>query len=243
MTWRSRLRLSAGIVVVVAIVAACTLLLTQRSSRLTSATAQIQAEQFPVGSDYSGTVVERFATAGDVVDEGDPLVTLVSSALARDQGLGETIPSTPSALVEPGGRITLISPTDGIVASLQIPVGGYVPAGSSIGHIDGAGTMSVLAQYMLSARDYARVDIGALVELTLPNEETLHGTVRSVDVSTQGGLTRAQVTVDSDELRESSFGGIVTPGTPVSAALQLRRDGPLDGVAAMLRDLLKQVGL
>lgn len=64
MSWTSRLKLFLGVIVVLGVVAGCTLVFTQRQSAAQSATATIEAETFTVGAVYAGSVVDRLVQPG-----------------------------------------------------------------------------------------------------------------------------------------------------------------------------------
>ena len=84
MTWAGRLKLFVGVLVVLAIVAGCTLIFTQRQSAAQSASATIEAESFTVGAVYAGTVVDQLVQPGDDVTQGQPLLVVHSVQLVRD---------------------------------------------------------------------------------------------------------------------------------------------------------------
>ena len=105
------------------------------------------------------------------------------------------------------------------------------------------GSQFVEAKYVLSPRDYERVQQGAPVSILLPNNHTVHGTVSTVEVATEQGQALTEVRVDSKSLKESDLATLTKPGTPVVATLQLRDDGPLSGVTDAAFNFLRQIGL
>jgi hypothetical protein len=84
---------------------------------------------------------------------------------------------------------------------------------------------------------------GARVDILLPNNQTVTGTVTTIRVATENAQALTEVRVDSDELAEESLANLTKTGTPVTATLQLRDDGPLAGINDRLFDFLRQIGL
>ena len=243
MTWGSRFRLLLGSIVVLAVVAGLTLLFNQRQHQATSSSASIAAVEFPVGSDYAGTVTATFVEKGQTVTKGAPLLTVQSAQLLRDVREKAITMTTEAYRVSPSGAMTFLAPVDGTIASTGSQLGGFVTAGATLLTLDKADSLSVVAHYTLTARDYERIGDAAAVDLRLPNEKIVPGTVSDITVSTEGGRTQAEVTIASSELEEGGDHGLIRPGTPVTAVLQLRDDGPLAGIEDKARDFLQHVGL
>jgi multidrug resistance efflux pump len=243
MTWGNRFRLLLGSVVIIALVGGLTLLFNQRQHQATSSSASIKAVQYPVGSDYAGTVTATFVKKGQVVRKGARLLTVQSAQLVRDVREKAITPSTDAYRVNPAGAITFLAPVDGRVASSDTQLGAFVTAGSTLVTLDEADSLTVTAQYTLTPRDYERIGDDARVDLRLPNERVLTGTVSDISVSTNSGQAQARITVASSGLKEGDDHGLIRPGTPVTAMLQLRDDGPLAGVQDQLRDFLQHIGV
>jgi hypothetical protein len=124
-----------------------------------------------------------------------------------------------------------------------VPQGGFAAAGGVIASIDRAESLYVEAEFVLSAREYARVAADAEAEVLLPSQETLIGTVEGIDVDTVDGQALSTIRIESASLAEGPASGLFQPGTPVSVSIQLRDDGPLAGVSDALHDFLRKVGL
>ena len=77
MTWSNRFRLYGGLVLVIALVAALTLVFNQRRSQALSLTAHVVADQVTVGAQFGGVVVDQKVAAGETVDKGESLYTVV----------------------------------------------------------------------------------------------------------------------------------------------------------------------
>jgi multidrug resistance efflux pump len=246
MTWTNRLRLSAGILLVLVVVAACTLVFNQRRSAVTSASAAITAQEYAVGTDYGGTVTEEYVEEGDTVREGQELMQVQSLQLAQDirKGVVGSDTTTSAYEIAPAGLITFKAEVSGTVAKLDVKAGGYVQAGSELGTIHKARSLFVTSEFLVSPRDYGRITDGATVDLLLPNDRSLRGRVKNVSVVTDSdGQAKTTVSVESPELSASPSSGVTSPGTPVDATLHLRDDGRLAGVTDGFRDFLRQIGL
>ena len=112
-----------------------------------------------------------------------------------------------------------------------------------IASLDRAESLAVEAEFMLNARDYARISGGAEAEVILPNEETLKGTVARIDVDTVDGQAMPTVRIESPGLAEAPATGLFQPGTHVAVSIRLRDDGPLAGMLDAMHDLLRKIGL
>ena len=243
MSLRTVLKLVTGVLAVLVVTAGSTVLLGNRLSQSTSDTASIQIGSLEIGTDYPGTVEETFVADGDTVTAGQELFTVASLALQRDLREGTVATDSGGYTVDESGTMTFLAPADGVVTGLDARAGSFVPAGSVLTAIAQPETLYVQAQFDLTPREYARVEIGAPVELSLPNAAHLEGSVRSVSVTTDEGRARAVVVVASDALAGSNPDGLYQPGTPVEASMALRAEGPLAEVAQSIGDFGRKIGL
>lgn len=243
MTWRSRLKLIFGLLSVFALVTVLTLVFTQRQSQVVSDSASIQAERFPVGIDYGGTVIERTVSDGDRVQEGDTLFVILSTTLQADLAEGLLKPETIAYSVTADGTITLTASVDGTVHDVATERGSFVQAGQVLATIDRAGSLFVAAEYELTSGDYARIEQGADVEIVLPDNQRIAGRASSITVTTNDGKATTTVTVSSDGLVDGGHHGLMARGTPVSAMLQLRNDGIFAGLSDNMFDFLRKIGV
>ncbi|WP_411720667.1 biotin/lipoyl-binding protein [Mycetocola sp.] len=243
MTWSSRAKLVLGLLGVAALVLMLTLVFTQRQSQVASDSASIQAEQFPVGLDYGGTVVERLVSDGDRVQPGDPLFVVLSTTLQADLAEGLLKPETIAYSVTSDGTITLTASVAGTVRAVTTERGSFVQAGQVLATIDRAGSLHVSAEYVLTSGDYARIENGAAVEIFLPDNQRIAGRASSVQVTTTDGKATTTVIVHSESLVDGGHHGLMSRGTPVSAILQLRNDGILAGLSDSMFDFLRKIGV
>lgn len=243
MTWAARLKLLVGLVVVLVIVGACTIVFTQRQNSAQSASATITAQELTVGAVYAGTLVDQKVGAGDTVRRGETLFTVRSPQLLRDLEAG-VIHATDLDGVDPAtGTYDILATVDGTVADIAAPIGDFVGAGATVATIDRAGSLGVTARFTLTARDYGRIARGTAVDVQLPNDTTISGTVDAIEVETVDGRAASTITVETPALGAADIGGLYRPGTPVVATLALRDDGPFAGAADGFRDFLRRMGL
>ncbi len=243
MTWAARLRLMFGLVVVLAVVAACTLVFNQRQSRADSTSAMLVAQEYTIGSAYPGTITEQLVDPGDVVAAGATMFRVRSTQLARDLASESVTAAELGITAELDGTFDVVATVDGTVGEISTPVGDFAQGGEQLATLERTGTLAVVAEFTLSARDYGRVAPGSVVTLMLPTDETVQGRVTTIDVETVEGTARSKITVESAALAKLGGTGITQPGTPVRATLELRDDGPLAGVADSVRDFFRKIGL
>lgn len=241
MTWTNRFKFSLGLIVVFAIVGAATLVFNQRQLRVESDTATIAASTVQVVTDYPGFITAVLVKKGDQVAVGDPLFTIQSLQLQRDAAAG-IVPDTRVG-ASADGVLTVAATSAGIVSDVPVEVGAYAQPGTALASIDEAGTLFVEAQFKLSPLDFGRIQDNATVEYVLPNQQVLTGTVSKLDVQTVDGEAVATLHVDSAGLVWGDQLGLIQPGTPVTATLYLRDDGPLAGVSDKLKSFMHKVGL
>lgn len=243
MTWGNRFRLLLGSIGVLVLVGALTVVFNQRQHSATSETATITAVDYPVGSTYPGTVTAVAVHEGQQVQAGDPLVAVRSASLLHDLRQGLVTVKSLGYSVSPTGVIRFESAVDGTVRGLEARPGMFVQAGAKLLTVAKADSLTVAAKVSLTAADFGRLDRGARVDLLLPNQRTVQGRVGDISVATTGDRALADLEVRSAALADGGDDGLIQAGTPVTATVHLRDDGPLAGVLDAGRGLLRQIGL
>jgi len=243
MTWSNRLRLTLGLVVVVALTGVFTYQLNERKGRAGSSSAQIAALTYHVGSPYAGLVVDQLVEPGDAVAEGDPLFVIDSAALRHDTEIGFAPAETAASAVDAEGRLVVKATGPGTIVSLKAERGTFVEAIGDLAIVEKADSLYVQAEYTLTAKDYARVEDSAAVTIILPNQQRIAGHVDEVSVQTVASEAQAVVKVRSDELVKGDANGLVAAGTPVTAELALRNDGVVTQAVEAVKEYLRGVGL
>ena len=244
MTWINRLRLFGGILGVLLIVAVLTLIFNQRQTKAASLDATVATDTYDVGAAYGGTVIKQFVKEGDVVATGDDLFTIQSVPLQQDLANGLELPDNEAYDVDDkAGTLTYKATVAGQVTELEAKLGNALGTGAPFAQISVVGSEYVDAKYLLSPGDYDRVEEGAQVDILLPNNQTVTGTVTTIRVATEQAQALTEVRVDSKELASDDLDTLTKTGTPVIATLHLRDDGPLAGVNDQVFDFLRQIGL
>ncbi|TFD88007.1 biotin/lipoyl-binding protein [Cryobacterium lactosi] len=243
MTWANRFKLLIGLVAVVGIVAVLTLVFNQRQAQVMSASASIQAAEYPVGSDYGGTVLDRLVDDGDHVRAGQALFTLQSPTLQADLAEGLVTVDSVAYSVADDGVLTLTASVDGTLTDITTERGSFVQAGQVLAVIDKTGSLFVSADFVLTSGDYARIEPGAAVDIVLPNQTRVAGTMDTLDVQTADGQAETTARVVSPDLVDGAADGLMAPGTPVTATIELRDDGLLAGASDGLFSFLRTIGL
>lgn len=241
MTWSTRFRLFFGTLLVIALVGALTIALSQRKGEATANSASVDAVTYEVGTDYAGAVIEQFVARGDLVNAGDPIATIQSNDLVRDLTDDIVVRSSEVFRVNSDGTLTVTSAVSGVVISVDVPQGGYAAAGAAVATIAAVDTLFVSAEFELSTTDFARIVEGAPVEIVLPDGVVLAGSVGPVETTTVEGsaLATVAVIISADEFADQ--GGFILPGTPVTATMALRNDDVLATVTGMVRTVISDV--
>jgi multidrug resistance efflux pump len=243
MTWRNRLRLWGGLILVVAVVAALTLLVNQRSRQAFSDDAEVSARQSTVGSEYGGVVVAQYVHEGDLVQAGERLFTISSLDLQRDVGNGLEPVSNHSYRIDPvHGQVTFLAQMGGTLTDLEAQQGTFVAAGD-MATITAGGTQYVTAQFRLTPDQYGRIRRGGAADVELPNRTRMPATVSDVSVETTDGVAVTTVELSVPRLRSSSLTALRQPGSPVSVTLTLADNGILAGPTDRFRHFLHRIGV
>ena len=243
MTWSNRLRMFFGTIAVFAIVAACTLVFTQREGQVASRTASFQAIDYSVGSDYAGTVTEEFVKEGQKVAKGAKLISVQSASLLSALKQPGGVPESTSYIVADNGTLTLIATEPGIVSKIETQVGSFVGAGQGLATVERAGSLFVKADYVIDAYNFTRLKSGSKVDIVLPNHDRLAGKVSKLSVDTVDGKAHVKLEITGSNFTQGSHSGLVATGTPLTAMVHLRDDGPLAGIRDSVFKVLEQVGL
>ena len=245
MTWKNRFKMLFGVVIIVALVGVLTIMFSIRKGETTSVSASVQAVTYPVGTDYAGTVVAQPALVGDTVAAGDPIVTVQSNTLLQALQNGATIPNSDVFTIQSDGTITVKSTVNGVVEKMDVQQGAFAASGSTIATIAATDKLYVEAKFTLDPKDFGRVQKGAQVQIKLPNEDVVTGSVAQVDVTTVNGKAVSVVKVDSPKLVYGQHEGLIAPGTPVVATMKLRNDDVLarlvESVTGAIGDVVKLI--
>jgi multidrug efflux pump subunit AcrA (membrane-fusion protein) len=228
MTWRKRIGLAIGLLSVLVLAGVLTMYVNYTSGQVAGKSASLVAEDYPVGTDYSGTVTQQYVHVGDTVAAGQPLFEIQSAALERDLAQGLVNKDNLTHEVKNDNTLVITATNAGLVDSIAYASGAFVPANSTIATVQQAGSMYVEADFLLTAKDYARIAPSAEIDITLPNNEQITAQVSQIKVSTEDGQARTIVKAYSPELADGT--GVFAVGTPVQATLHLTNDGVVTDV-------------
>ena len=67
MSWRKRIGLALGLLSVLVLAAGLTMVVNYNSGKVESKSASLAASDYPVGTDYSGTITAQYVKVGDQV--------------------------------------------------------------------------------------------------------------------------------------------------------------------------------
>ena len=123
------------------------------------------------------------------------------------------------------------------------PVALRLSPGSVLATIDAEGSLYAEAEFVLTPRDFGRIEAGAAVVLRLPDGREIGGKVTDLTVETVEGDAHVTAKVEAGGLVGATSDPLVKPGTPLTATLHLRNDGPLAGVHDALSDFAAKIGL
>lgn len=244
MTWRNRIRLWGGLLALALVASVLTLMVNQRESEAFSKNGEVQADEFAVGSDYGGVVVQSYVQLNQHVTKGDRLFTVSSLALQKDLSQGLHPASTEAYTVDTkNGQVTYEAAATGTVTQLQARPGSFLASGNDMAQITKGGTQYVLAKFALSPKDYARIVPGAHAQIDLPNNVTVDGSVDSLAVDTEDGTAYTTAKLSVPGLRAATLSDFNQPGSPVSVTIDLQDDGILAGPTDAMMDFLHKIGL
>lgn len=231
MTWLTRMKLLIGVAAVLALVGALSLRLDAEVRTVHGLQGALAAEDYEVGTDYAGVLVDQYVAPGDEVEPGDPLFALQSNRLRRDLASGLIRPEDSTYRIRDENTLMFRAATAGTVRDVDYVEGAFVPANTPIASLEVADTMFVTAQFQLRPAEYALLREARTMTVTLPNGTAIPATI--TDVSVEAGDNIAHTTVRA-EAADLSDHGLFGAGTPVSTSIQL----PNHGLRASLGDLV-----
>lgn len=240
MTWGNRFRLLAGLVGVVALVAAATFHLNGAQAHVASSSATIAAEAYDVGTPYGGVVIDQLVEVGDAVDEGEALFLVESANLRRDLAQAIVPQRAVAEDVDPDGYLIVRATGAGTVSTVDAETGTFVQESSVLATVQRAGSVYIEAKYLLTPQQYTRIGDQATARVVLPNQAVLTAAVAELVVEQQDSRSLVVVTLRSPELVSAEASDrLVAVGAPVEATLELENDGPVTDAGEAVTGSLK----
>ena len=239
MTWRTRIKLVLGLAAVLALVGVLSLRLDAEVRTVHAVDGELAAQDYEVGTEYSGVLVDQYVRPGDVVRPGDPLFALKSDGLRRDLANGLIRPDDSTYSIRDKSTLVFRATAPGTVQAVEYVEGAFVPANTVIATVEVADSLYVRADFRLRPAEYALIREADDMTITLPNGATVP--TRITDVSVAAGDNVAHTTVRAqafDLSDEAPFGA----GTPVSTAIELPNHGLVSSISELVGGLLTPRG-
>lgn len=222
MRFFARLRLLIGILIIIGLTGGLFIYLNYSMSVVSSRSASLQSDMNAVSVEYGGVIKKRYVEVGTKVAKDDPLFELTSPDLS--EALRTSRISTESLLfsVTPDGDILLRASNSGVLREVNFAEGAFVPANSPIATIALDGSAYVTAKYSLQAPDYARINRGNAVSVTLPDNTRLDAKVFDITLEQSGDKVLTIVKARFNE--NANISPTFSVGTPVSTSWQLENN-------------------
>ncbi len=221
MKFTTRLRFFLGILLVIFLCAALFVYLDHAMARIHSVSAHLDADSYTVAMDYSSIVEKQYVNENAFVKKGDPLFEVRSSSLSDAIRSNQVSTSSLLYSATSDGTVTITANADGRVQSIDQRVGAFVPANTELAKITLKDGLYISATYKLSSPDYARIGMGTLVSVTLPDGVNVLGKVYDISLAT----TDKQVyTTVKARIDQTKINPVFSVGTPVDTVLYLNND-------------------
>jgi multidrug resistance efflux pump len=238
MTWRNRLRLLIGLVLVVGLVAVMTVQVNDRRGQAMSQSATLQTERISVGTDFSGVVTRQRVHAGDAVTAGEVLFEIDSAELAARSAAHLSMPTAAYFDIVDGHEVLIKALAAGSIQSIDYTEGAFVPSNTVLAWVGRTDASYVEATFKLSAGDYGRLSRDAAITISLPSGQKVAARIADVSVQGIGGEALTVVRADGPALSQATNTSIFAPGTPVSARLALANDNFVTRATAAVKGFI-----
>ncbi len=239
MTWQTRIKIVLGFGLVFALVAVLSLRLDEQVRTVHAVEGALTAQEYQVGTDYSGVLVDQYVRPGDVVRPGDDLFALNSDRLRRDLADGVMRPEDSTYRIRDDGTLMFVAAAPGTVRSVEYLEGAFVPANTVIATVEVADSLYVKADFRLRPAEYALIREVEQMAVTLPNGATVPARITDVSVAADDNIAHAAVRAQYLELPDAALFGA---GTPVSTAIELPDRGLMASIGDLASGLLTPRG-
>jgi hypothetical protein len=239
MTWPTRMKLLIGVVAVLALVGVLSLRLDAEVRTVHGLQGALAAEDYDVGTDYSGVLVDQYVGPGDEVQPGDPLFALQSNRLRRDLASGLVRPEDSTYRIRDKNTLMFSATTAGTVRDVDYMPGAFVPANTPIASVEVADSLFVTAEFRLRPAAYALLREARTMTVTLPNGTAIPARITDVSVAAGDNIAHTTVRAEATDLSDH---GLFGAGTPVSASIELPNHGLLASLGDLMSGLLTPRG-
>jgi len=228
MNWKTRIKLTSALLTVGVIVAGLLLYVDKTASEASAQKAELIADSYSVGIDYSGNIVEQYVQEGDMVREGQDMFKVKSTVLTNS--VREFNLTTDELLypLDEQGNIVVKANKDGIIADIAYGQGSFVPANEAIAKVIDIDNVKAQATFRLPRKDFALLGRETVMSVRLPDGSYATGKLSKIDVVEQSEVvvTEVQSTLESGISNDLLIG----TSTPVVAEIKLRNDNYYDKV-------------
>lgn len=228
-----------GVGLVFALVAVLSLRMDAEVRTVHAVEGALAAQEYQVGTDYSGVLVDQYVSTGDVVRPGDELFAFNSDRLRRDLADGVMRPEDSAYRIQDNGTLVFIAAAPGTVQSVEYLEGAFVPANSVIATVEVADSLHVTADFRLRPAEYALIRQAEQMTVTLPNGATVEARITDVSVAADDNIAHTAVRAQFTELTDEALFGA---GTPVSTAIELPDRGLMASISDLTSGLLTPRG-
>ncbi len=239
MTWQTRIKLMLGVVAVLALVGVLAMRLDSEVRTVHAVEGALAAQEYEVGTDYSGVLVDQYVSPGEVVSPGDPLFALKSDRLRRDLASGLIRPEDSTYRIRDKSTLMFVATAAGTVQSVDYMEGAYVPANTVIATVEVADSLYVTADFRLRPAEYALIRESDDMTVTLPNGTTVDARIKDLSVAADDNIAHTSVRAQAADLTDEALFGA---GTPVSTSIELPDRGLMASISDLASGLLTPNG-
>jgi hypothetical protein len=233
------MKLLIGVAAVLALVGVLSLRLDAEVRTVHGLQGALDAEEYQVGTDYAGVLVDQYVAPGDEVQPGDPLFALESNRLRRDLASGLVRREDSTYRVRDDNTLVFSATSEGTVRAVDYRSGAFVPANTPIARLEVADSLFVTVQFQLRPAEYALIREADTMTVTLPNGTAVPADITDISVEAGDNIAHTTVRAEAADLSDS---GLFGAGTPVSASIELPDHGLLASLQGLATGLLTPRG-
>lgn len=208
-----------------------------RAHTLAAETATVESAQTSIGTPFAGSLESLEVAPGDRVEAGEEIARLQSPTLEQAMTTQDFSTEGVGFEIEDSGTMVFYATEAGTVSAVHVSDGSFTPANAVLADIAKDGSHEVVLTSWLSAREYAALQPGAPMTVSMPDGSDIELDVTSVTFhATDAGRDIAQIRAAGEPLNRFMAQQYLPAGTPVEAEVLLRDEG---GFGAYL---VEQVG-
>lgn len=226
-----------GVLAIIALCGAGLVYSNDQAHHLSADKAELVSSMYTIGTPFGGSAQSVSVENGALVKPGQEVLRLQSATLQQARETARFNEAGVGYHMEGSDVIVFTATSEGRIRGLEIGAGSFVMANTIMATVDIADTLALSASFTMSARDYARLSIGAPVTVDLPDSTSVVAEVFDVQFKASNNDGAATIIkARSTDLKSKSH---FTSGAPVTARLKLDNDE--DPGSWISRQLLKLV--